>query len=113
MGAGQSVAVCALPCYACLASPLVSLILQPFLNSPLPSIPTPPTPSHRPPTPPSGATMAGAMQALRELGLLQDPSKRVVVLLADSIRNYMSKHLNDGWMETNGFAAPPPAPAAK
>lgn len=31
--------------------------------------------------------------------------KRVVVLLADSVRNYMSKFLNDGWMETYGFAS--------
>jgi len=49
----------------------------------------------------SGATMAGALQAVRELGLADDPSKRVVVLLADSIRNYMTKHLNDGWMAAN------------
>lgn len=85
--------------------------------------------------------MTGAMQAIRQLGLHTDPTKRVVVLLADrciiflfltvccvpvvtalcapslmptpthlyfhtiilSVRNYMSKHLNDGWMETNGF----------
>jgi cystathionine beta-synthase len=26
-----------------------------------------------------------------------------VVLLADSVRNYMSKFLNDGWMHENGF----------
>ena len=49
----------------------------------------------------SGATMAGALQAVRELGLADDPSKRVVVLLADSIRNYMTKHLNDAWMAAN------------
>ena len=29
--------------------------------------------------------------------------KRVVVLLADSIRNYMTKHLDDNWMTKNGF----------
>jgi cystathionine beta-synthase len=29
--------------------------------------------------------------------------QRVVVLLADSIRNYMTKHLNDGWMVDGGF----------
>jgi len=49
----------------------------------------------------SGATMAGALQAVRELGLADNPSKRVVVLLADSIRNYMTKHLNDAWMAAN------------
>ena len=29
--------------------------------------------------------------------------KGVVVLLPDSIRNYMSKFLDDGWMEENNF----------
>ena len=53
----------------------------------------------------SGAAMVGALQAARELG----PDKRCVVLLADSIRNYMSKHLNDNWMATNGFVQPPAA----
>lgn len=52
----------------------------------------------------SGATMSGAMEVIRQMGLGEDSSKRVVVLLADSIRNYMTKHLNDSWMESNGFA---------
>jgi len=30
--------------------------------------------------------------------------KRVVCLCADSIRNYMSKFLDDNWMEANGFS---------
>ena len=30
--------------------------------------------------------------------------KRVVCLCADSIRNYMSKVLDDNWMEANGFS---------
>lgn len=57
----------------------------------------------------SGAAMVGAVKAARELGL--GSGKRVVVLLADSIRNYMSKHLNDGWMQSNGFPLPA-APAS-
>ncbi len=47
----------------------------------------------------SGATMWAALQVAKEL----PADKRVVVLLADSIRNYMSKHLNDGWMQKNKF----------
>ncbi|KAF9945007.1 cystathionine beta-synthase, partial [Mortierella alpina] len=37
--------------------------------------------------------------AARELG----PGKRCVVLLPDSVRNYMTKFLNDDWMKANGF----------
>lgn len=48
-----------------------------------------------------GATMWAAIQFCKEQKLGAD--KRVVVLLADSIRNYMSKHLNDDWMKENGF----------
>jgi cystathionine beta-synthase len=56
-----------------------------------------------------GAAMCGALRAAQSLG----PGQRCVVLLADSIRNYMSKHLNDGWMVENGFYPPPePSPAA-
>ncbi|ORY42755.1 cystathionine beta-synthase [Rhizoclosmatium globosum] len=48
----------------------------------------------------SGAAMAGAIRAAKTL----KPGQRCVVLLADSIRNYMTKHLNDGWMAENGFS---------
>ncbi|KAF9109875.1 hypothetical protein BGX27_007089 [Mortierella sp. AM989] len=47
----------------------------------------------------SGTAVAAAVQAAKELG----PGKRCVVLLPDSVRNYMTKFLNDGWMKTNGF----------
>lgn len=50
----------------------------------------------------SGATMHHAMQVAKRLG----KGKRVVVLLADSIRNYMTKHLNVGWMVEHGFMEP-------
>ena len=50
-----------------------------------------------------GATMTGAIKALRELGLDQDSNIRVAVILADSVRNYMSKFLRDDWMVANGF----------
>ncbi|KAF9580767.1 hypothetical protein BGW38_002452 [Lunasporangiospora selenospora] len=47
----------------------------------------------------SGTAAYAAVQAAKELG----PGKRCVVLLPDSVRNYMTKFLNDGWMKTNGF----------
>ncbi|KAF9991540.1 hypothetical protein BGZ80_005618 [Entomortierella chlamydospora] len=47
----------------------------------------------------SGTAVAAAVKAAKELG----PGKRCVVLLPDSVRNYMTKFLNDQWMQTNGF----------
>ncbi|KAF9551125.1 hypothetical protein EC957_010011 [Mortierella hygrophila] len=47
----------------------------------------------------SGTAMAAAVEAAKQLG----PGKRCVVLLPDSVRNYMTKFLNDGWMQENGF----------
>jgi len=49
----------------------------------------------------SGAAMAGAIRAIKEAHL--GPGQRCVVILADSVRNYMTKFLNDDWMKTNGF----------
>jgi cystathionine beta-synthase len=48
-----------------------------------------------------GATMAGAYRFIRENNIGE--GKRVVVLFADSSRNYMSKFLDDKWMNENGF----------
>jgi cystathionine beta-synthase len=50
----------------------------------------------------AGSAMAGAMKYIRhhEEDL---KGKRVVVLLADSIRNYMSKFLDDDWMKEYGL----------
>ncbi|KAJ3176811.1 hypothetical protein HDU85_006521 [Gaertneriomyces sp. JEL0708] len=47
----------------------------------------------------SGAAVVGALKAAKIL----KPGQRCVVLLADSIRNYMTKHLNEDWMKTHGF----------
>lgn len=47
----------------------------------------------------SGTAVAAAVQAAKQLG----PGKRCVVLLPDSVRNYMTKFLNDSWMQTYGF----------
>jgi cystathionine beta-synthase len=48
----------------------------------------------------SGSAMAGALQACKQLG----PGKRAVVILADSIRNYMSKFLDDSYLWKHGFS---------
>lgn len=47
----------------------------------------------------SGAAVWGAMQVARQM----KPGQRVVVLLADSIRNYLSKFVDDRWMRQQGF----------
>jgi len=49
----------------------------------------------------SGSAMVGALKAAKEFGL--QPGQRVVVILPDSVRNYMSKFLSDDWMVENGF----------
>ncbi len=53
----------------------------------------------------SGAAMWGAIQAAKELKLTKE--HRVVVILPDSVRNYMTKFLSDEWMVENGFMEPP------
>ncbi|MBP6632446.1 MAG: cystathionine beta-synthase [Kofleriaceae bacterium] len=47
----------------------------------------------------SGSAVWAAMQVVRDLG----PGKRVVVLLPDSIRNYLTKFVDDKWMRQQGF----------
>ncbi|HEX5659336.1 MAG TPA: cystathionine beta-synthase [Polyangiales bacterium] len=47
----------------------------------------------------AGAATWAAMQVCRDLG----PGKRVVVILPDSIRNYLSKFVSDNWMRQHGF----------
>ncbi|ESO08145.1 hypothetical protein HELRODRAFT_98264, partial [Helobdella robusta] len=49
----------------------------------------------------SGSIMYCAVQAAKDYKL--GPDKRVVVILPDSIRNYMTKHLNDDWMRARSF----------
>ena len=46
-----------------------------------------------------GAAVWAAMQVCRDLG----QGKRVVVLLPDSVRNYMTKFVEDSWMRQHGF----------
>ncbi len=47
----------------------------------------------------SGSAVWAALQVARREG----PGKRIVVILADSIRNYMTKFLDERWMRENGF----------
>lgn len=47
----------------------------------------------------SGAAMWGALQAAKTLS----KGQKCLVILPDSIRNYMSKFANDDWMKTEGF----------
>jgi cystathionine beta-synthase len=47
----------------------------------------------------SGSAVWAAMQVCRDFGA----GKRVVVILPDSIRNYLSKFVDDRWMRQQGF----------
>jgi len=47
----------------------------------------------------SGSAVVGALEACKDLA----EGQRCVVLLADGVRNYMTKFLNDSWMYENGF----------
>ena len=47
----------------------------------------------------SGSIVWGAIKAAQNL----ESDKNVLVILPDSIRNYLSKFVNDEWMENNGF----------
>ncbi|KAG8136476.1 hypothetical protein E2320_005054, partial [Naja naja] len=47
----------------------------------------------------AGSAMSVAVKAAKQL----KEGQRCVVLLPDSVRNYMSKFLNDKWMAQNGF----------
>jgi cysteine synthase len=47
----------------------------------------------------SGAAVWGALQAAQHL----TANDKVVIIVADSVRNYMSTFVNDQWMEEQGF----------
>jgi cystathionine beta-synthase len=47
----------------------------------------------------SGSAMVAALECARKLGA----GKRLVVLLPDGVRNYMTKFLSDSWMYEHGF----------
>ncbi len=47
----------------------------------------------------SGSAVWAALQVCRDM----KPGQRVVVILPDSVRNYLTKFVDDGWMRRNGF----------
>jgi cystathionine beta-synthase len=47
----------------------------------------------------SGSAMVGALKAASSL----KKGQKAVVILADGIRNYMTKFVDDNWMKSNGF----------
>ena len=50
-----------------------------------------------------GGSSGSAMVAALQTAIVLDKGEKCLVLLPDSIRNYMSKFPNDGWMKKNGF----------
>ena len=48
----------------------------------------------------SGSAMWAAIQIAKRVG----PKKRIVTLLPDSVRNYMTKFVDESWMKENGFS---------
>ncbi len=51
-----------------------------------------------------GGSSGSVMQAALEVAKDAKPGSRIVVILADNIRNYMSKVLDPRWMEEKGMA---------
>ncbi len=51
-----------------------------------------------------GGSCGSAMQAALEVARDAAPGSRIVVILPDGIRNYMSKMLDDEWLREKGFA---------
>ncbi|XP_033227716.1 cystathionine beta-synthase-like isoform X2 [Belonocnema kinseyi] len=50
-----------------------------------------------------GAVVSAALKLAKDL----PADKRVVILLPDGIRNYMTKFVSDYWMESRGYLSPP------
>ncbi len=50
-----------------------------------------------------GGSSGSAVWAAVEIAKKYGPDKRIVTLLPDSVRNYLTKFLDDQWMRENGF----------
>ena len=50
-----------------------------------------------------GGSSGSAVLAAKGVAERMGPGKRIVVILPDSVRNYMTKFLDDRWMKENGF----------
>jgi cystathionine beta-synthase len=53
-----------------------------------------------------GGSSGTAMWAALEIAKREGPGKKFVVILPDSLRNYMTKFVDDRWMKENGFTEP-------
>ena len=51
-----------------------------------------------------GGSSGSAVWAAVEIAKKYGPDKRIVTVLPDSVRNYMTKFVDDQWMRENGFA---------
>lgn len=51
----------------------------------------------------SGSAMAGLVQLLALRPDLNDANRTIVLVFADSLRNYLTKFADDEWMDSNGF----------
>jgi cystathionine beta-synthase len=51
-----------------------------------------------------GGSSGSAVWAARELADRVGPGKRIVTILPDSVRNYMTKFIDDAWMRESGFS---------
>jgi cystathionine beta-synthase len=51
-----------------------------------------------------GGSSGSAVWAALEMAKKYGPNKRIVVLLPDSVRNYMTKFMDPMWMKENGFS---------
>jgi len=50
-----------------------------------------------------GGSSGTAMWAALQIAKREGPGKRFVVILPDSVRNYMTKFVDDQWMKEHGF----------
>ena len=50
-----------------------------------------------------GGSSGSAMWAALQIAEREGPGKRIVVVLPDSVRNYMTKFMDDHWMKDSGF----------
>lgn len=51
-----------------------------------------------------GGSSGSAVWAAGQVGKQMKPGQRLVVILPDSVRNYMTKFVDDAWMRQHGFA---------
>ena len=50
-----------------------------------------------------GGSSGSAVWAAKQIARREGPGKRFVVILPDSVRNYMTKFMDEAWMRENGF----------